>query len=228
MTAGFQLMKPGSGAVLIDQNYANLALRAKGSVATWEARSYFGYTGTVTVPGARSVIAFRCPVPTVLQWSEPSGDSTIHRFSSAQPATVDYWVFDDAQYGVIYDGTQALFQVFKAGSTELAFDSRMRYMKFMGMIFAGKDLVPGPYTYGGAKPALIQASHVFEEAADIVRPGPFPEWAFFLSGIYPSTSGSSVSFSAVSGASGLSQSDPPSYYASAEQTAFTVIDVLNM
>lgn len=227
MPAGFQLTRP-NGVTVIDQNYSNLALRTSGSVAINSPVSYVGFENEVTVPGVRSLIAYRSDTPAVLVRSVVSGGNLIHRFRTQFPGTVSYWVFDEAQYGTIFQDTRAVFQIFKPNSTELAFDSRMRYMKFLDTVLINGDVPYPSLNYPGRLPALILASFRSDEASVILTPTSPPDWAYFYTGMFPQASGSSVNWTSVSAVSPVQQGGYPEYHAYSGQSAYTIIDINGM
>ncbi len=127
-TAGLQVFND-NGSILIDQNYVNLALRGKGTVAIGTNAANGGYLGTelfgITL-GQPPLIAIRSSGFVSI------ADVGLDRFSyhlAKGVETFDYWFFgpppvSTARYGL---------QVFD-DSGKLVFDSNLGYVRMMQFI----------------------------------------------------------------------------------------------
>ncbi|WP_247308179.1 hypothetical protein [Ralstonia pseudosolanacearum] len=163
MPAGLQIWND-AGTVLIDDTHANLAVAARGVVATSAAgmgvyqigsRAVVSYTGDTR---ATPLIAFACPAGFVgVYLSSLSGSTYTWRFITEQPAgtEIKYWVFDRAPAS---SGSYG-FQVFDAAGN-LTFDSSRQQARIVG-ITGGIFEIPAGRIYAVAVQRIGYAVRVY-------------------------------------------------------------------
>lgn len=122
-------IRNGNSALLIDENYANLALRQKGSVVTGAANSYGYSVATLTLANDQSVVAMRCASRcAIYNVTYGSGSVTYTFFCQGGGVTIEYWNFDLPKYSE-FNPLFAKLIVRHPVTGEKVYDSRLRYMR---------------------------------------------------------------------------------------------------
>lgn len=134
MPTGLQIIGD-SGAVQVDESFASLALRGKGSAtfATYETDPRDSATLTVTIAGEYPLLAYRSAFPVALWYVEQSGANWIFHLITAKSnagQSLQWYVFDRP----VDIGSKYGLQVFDA-SGRLTFDALQKYLR-------ARDLVP--------------------------------------------------------------------------------------
>jgi hypothetical protein len=124
MSAGFEVIND-SQSILIDQNFQNLALVAKGTISIGSNSSPGGYSGFTTIPATGIPLIFiRCA-----GWVAVTG-ATNGRFDwrmAKGVTTFDYYAFAPPQS----IGGNLGLQVFGSDGT-LCFDAQQKYLRILG------------------------------------------------------------------------------------------------
>ncbi|ONN70642.1 hypothetical protein [Pseudomonas oryzihabitans] len=164
--AGFKIHRP-NGSVAIDANYFNLALRQSGT-----HRMTFMEQNTVrrvvfTLATDQAIIAFRSPYPTFLLNARVGNGQTTFYWGSVSPEDHDlsWWLFDLPQYGQKFASGGKLI-VRRPQDGQVAFDSRMKYLKVMDFYRPGNTAQEETRNYGRT-PAVVQVNRAW---AQIVQP----------------------------------------------------------
>lgn len=155
MPAGMQIFLDDGGDVQIDDNFFNLALSGKYSVACSPSSSYTH--GSLTVSGTSPIVAFSGPGYVCLNSMSQSGTSFTFNFMVNTAQTITVYVFD-VPTSV---GTYGL-QVFDDNG-KITFDSSRPYMKIVKTIdFNDYNSLlgsPQPLPIAGRKYAILQSQY---------------------------------------------------------------------
>jgi hypothetical protein len=197
MTTGFRT-KNASGTLQIDQNYENLALRAKGTFTPgtpWNNSKW--RLGSFTVTGNTPVIAWRASGPATLVSVSVSGTSVTYQFLiAAASGSIDWWLFDKPTYVAM--ATAPGIRIKNPSTGVVVFDSRMKYMRVVGVISGdyASLVAPAAASYAGT-PAVVVGNVAYQYVSNIVSQAgqpPYP-WVDFI--FYPmaSFSGQQITWS---------------------------------
>ena len=148
-------------ALIIDESYANLALRQSGSFTSGGANAYGYSIATVTLAHDQSVLAIR-----------PNGRVGIHHVTYGtgkitytfwclgSNVAISYWNFDLPKYSTYNSGFAKLI-IRNPATGEVCFDSRLRYMRVLNfqIVQASSSAPQMDQTYAsGTVPAVIIAN----------------------------------------------------------------------
>ena len=132
MTVGYEVLND-SGSILLDANYPNLALVARGTVNI-APNTYAGGTyGTVSVPATGMPLVFLRSAGFAAVADARPGSFTY--FMATGVTTLDYWAFAPPQDV----GARFGMQVYTDRGS-LAFDAAQRYLRIAGVVQTGKAL----------------------------------------------------------------------------------------
>lgn len=155
MPAGF-LVVNNAGSVLIDENYANLAMRVKGSGSTSGSPSQLA----VALSGLQSpMVAWASTTFTAMRYMASDLSQMIFRRDGTGATNIDWFVFDQPTV----TGTQGL-QIYNAAGV-LVFDSGNKYARVVD-IFGGAaeaDWVPTRTYPAGRTYAVVELKKAYRK-----------------------------------------------------------------
>lgn len=152
----------GNNVLLIDENYENLALRQFASVVTGPPNAYGMSYADVTFAHDQSVMAVRCSAyVAIFGTTYGPGTVTYRLIAVGGRVTVECWNFDLPKYSV-YNPNHAKLIIRKPSSGEVAFDSRLKYMRVLNFQYTNGGGTTTPAittTYpAGSQPAVVVSS----------------------------------------------------------------------
>ncbi|WP_263225349.1 hypothetical protein [Pseudomonas alabamensis] len=154
-------IRNGNKVLLIDESYANLALREYKVVTTGAENNQFFSTVDVTFNNDQSVLAIRSSSDVAIYSVRYTpGFVTYSIIAVRGYATIECWNFDLAKYGAYGNLDWPKLIIRKPGTGEVAFDSRMRYMKVINFQYTNSesDQAAVNTSYPGTLPAVVIAS----------------------------------------------------------------------
>lgn len=178
-----------SGSLVIDGQYQNLALRAKGSSTTsgslfWVGPNSTVYYGVRTLQfsgGSTPCIAIRSIWPCFIYnqtYSNGVWTFTIFILSDSQGSgLIEWYLFDSPDYAGLYNTAYGVI-VRNQYTGVKVFDSRCPYMRVLGIIAANRPqgMAEGQIfvnqTYPAGKIAVIQSQQAYEQFNITVSPPP--------------------------------------------------------
>ena len=177
MPHGLKVKNDGNYLV-IDQEYANLALRSKGTSYAGRSNSY---TVKVSFPADQAVVAYRATAPIAIFTSINTSGVQTDTIVSNGNANIEYFVFDLPGYATPFNIDYGL-RVRNPATGALVFDSRMPYMRVL-QDYSGTLPAPGggpgsstALTFTGFKPAVIQSQRPFRYDSAPLSAVPPIEW----------------------------------------------------
>jgi hypothetical protein len=153
-------IRNGNNVLLIDENYANLALREYKVVTTGPENNQFYSTVDVTFNNDQSVLAIRSAGDVaIFSVRYTPGFVTYRLIAIRGNVTIECWNFDLAKYGAFGNMAWPKLIIRKPSTGEIAFDSRMRYMKVINFQYTnGENNQVVTASYPGTLPAVVIAS----------------------------------------------------------------------
>lgn len=146
MPSGF-LFNLAGGPVQIQNDYLNMVLVAKGTVACSANTGGASKLGQVTFTGRMPFVLIASSFPVSIGVATRSGNQVTFNFycdAAYQGQGFTYYIFDWPS--VVGTGINRGIQVFRGADSELAFDSNQKWLKVNAIVNCGAASSSGSYT----------------------------------------------------------------------------------